>query len=217
MENTESANPEEPGTPIGDAGPGGKNLFDRVRDILVKPREEWHVIAAETTSPKKLYLNYVMILAAIGPIASFIGLWLVGYSVFGIRLHESFGRALADAIIMYVLTLVGVYVLAWIINELAPGFGGEKNLEQALKVAAYSYTPAWLIAIVLIWPAISWLQILGLYGLFLLFLGLPVLMKSPKDKVLGYTVLTIVAMIVIWFLIGFIAGLALGGAHGFPR
>ncbi|MDN5865193.1 MAG: YIP1 family protein [Gammaproteobacteria bacterium] len=210
-EPSESETPAGPESTAAASGPGAKNLVERVKGILVQPREEWAIIAAESTPPKQLYLGYIMILAAIGPIAAFIGQWLVGYHVFGFYLHQPFGRALADAIIMYVLTLVGVYVLALVIDALAPTFDGEKNLNQALKVAAYSYTPAWLIAIVLIWPSIFWLQILGLYGLFLLYLGLPVLMKAPAQKALGYTVITIVAMIVIWFLIGFLASLVLIG------
>lgn len=220
MENQEPPEPAMPATPeysAANAGPGPKGLVERVEDILVRPREEWEIIAVEATPPKELYLRYVMILAAIGPIATFIGEWLVGFSVFGIHVHEPFGRALAHAIVWYVLTLVGVYVLAWVINGLAPTFDGKKDMNQALKVAAYSYTPAWLIAIVMIWPPISWLQFLGLYGLFLLYLGLPVLMRAPKEKALGYTVLTIVAMIVIWFVIMLLAGLALGGATGFAR
>ncbi len=209
-----SAGPEIATTPT---GPGGKNLVDRVKGILLRPQEEWGVIAAEPTSPRELYLGYIVILAAIGPIATFIGQWLVGFPVLGVYFHQSFGRALGHAIVWYVLTLVGVYVLAWVINGLAPTFDGKKDMNQALKVAAYSYTPAWLIAIVMIWPPISWLQFLGLYGLFLLYLGLPVLMRAPKEKALGYTVLTIVAMIVIWIVIMLLAGLVLGGVASWTR
>ena len=113
--------------------------------------------------------------------------------------------SISSAVVQYILTLVGVYVLALIIDALAPTFSGEKNLNQAFKVAAYSHTPGWIVAVVSLIPSLSPLGILGLYGLYLLYLGLPVLMESPKEKSLGYTVAVIIAAIVIFMVIGFIS------------
>jgi ABC-type Na+ efflux pump permease subunit len=108
-------------------------------------------------------------------------------------------------VVTYILTLVGVYILALIIDSLAPTFSGEKNMKQAFKVAAYSYTPGWLVGVFTIIPALSVLGILGLYGLYLLYLGLPILMKSPKERSTGYTVAVIVAAIIIFVVIGIIS------------
>ncbi len=113
--------------------------------------------------------------------------------------------SIASAVVHYILTLVGVYILALIIDALAPTFSGEKNINQAFKVATYSYTPGWLVGIFAIIPTLSILGILGLYGLYLLYLGLPVLMKSPKEKSLGYTAAVIVAAIIIFVVIGIVS------------
>ena len=144
----------------------------------------------------------MIILAAIGPLASIIGMSVMGMGFFG-RMPVT--AAAASAVVAYLLTLAGVYVLAFIIDALAPTFAGEKNMEQAFKVAAYSYTPGWLAGIFLIIPALSVLSILGLYGLYLLYSGLPVLMKSPKEKSLGYTAAVVVAAIVIFIIIGVVS------------
>lgn len=177
------------------------NLMERVQGILLKPKQEWQTIAGEATTIPELYKTYVIILAAIGPVASIIGMSLVGFGGFRISLFSS----LTSGVVSYILTLVGVYVLALIIDALAPTFSAEKNINQAFKVAAYSYTPGWVLGVLLIIPPLSPLMILGLYGLYLLYLGLPVLMKAPQEKSLGYTVAVVVAAIVIFVVIGFIS------------
>ena len=182
------------------------NLTERVKGILLKPKQEWQTISGETTTIQELYKDYVVILAAIGPVASIIGMSIVGISIpfagsFRVPIFTSF----LSAIVHYILTLAGVYVLALIIDALAPTFSGEKSINQAFKVAVYSSTPGWVVGIVGIIPPLSPLMILGLYGLYLLYLGLPLLMKSPQEKSLGYTVTVIITAIVIFMLIGFIS------------
>lgn len=190
------------------------NLVDRVKRILLSPRTEWEVIDAEQTTPAALYTGYIAPLAAIGPIAQ-----LIGYSVFGITVpfmgtyKVPFGSALTGAIISYVLTLVGTYILALIIDGLAPTFNGQRNQIQALKVAAYSSTASWVAGIFALIPGLRLLGILGLYSLYLLYLGLPVLQKTPRDKALPYTAVVVLAAIVLFMIVGLIAGRFTGIPH----
>jgi hypothetical protein len=190
------------------------NLVDRVKRILLSPRTEWEVIDAEQTTPAALYTGYIAPLAAIGPIAQ-----LIGSTVFGIPLplmgtyRVPLGSALTGAIIGYVLTLVGTYVLALIIDALAPTFDGQRNQIQALKVAAYSSTAAWLAGIFALIPLLGFLGLVGLYSLYLLYLGLPVLMKTPREKALPYTAVVILAAIVLFIIIGMIAARFTGIRH----
>ena len=182
-------------------------LVDRVKGILLSPVTEWQVIDGETTTSGALYAGYIAPLAAIGPIAQ-----VIGFAIFGVRvpftgtvMKMPIGSALTAAVVRYVLTLVAVYVLALIIDALAPTFGGTKSQIQALKVAAYSSTAGWVVGIFALVPALQVLGILGLYSLYLLYLGLPVLMKSPKEKALGYTAVVIIAAIVLFMIIGTVA------------
>jgi hypothetical protein len=173
-------------------------LIQRVKNILITPKTEWPVIDAEPATIGGIYRNYVMILAAIGPVCMLIGLLVFGlpYFVFPI------GFLIAQAVLTYVMALIGCYVLALIIEALAPSFDGTKDRVKAFKVAAYSSTAAWVVGIVYLVPMLAILAILGLYSLYLLYLGLPVLMKTPADKSVIYTVAIIVAAIVIYFIIG---------------
>jgi hypothetical protein len=190
------------------------NLVDRVKRILLSPRTEWEVIDAEQTTPAALYTGYIAPLAAIGPIAQ-----LIGFSVFGIPLplrgtyRVPFGSALTGAITSYVLSLAVIYILALIIDALAPTFSGQRNQIQALKVAAYSSTAAWVAGIFALIPWLGFLGIVGLYSLYLLYLGLPVLMKAPREKALPYTAVVILAAIVLFVVVGMIAGRFTGIQH----
>ncbi|MBI3149495.1 MAG: YIP1 family protein [Betaproteobacteria bacterium] len=184
------------------------NLVDRVKNILLNPKNEWQTIAGETTDLKTLYTSYVMILAAIPAIAGFIGYSLIGMSlpiVGSYRVPITSG--ISGAIVQYGLALAGVYVMALIIDALAPSFGGEKNFNQALKTTAYSYTAAWVAGVFAMIPGLGLLSIVGLYSVYLLYLGLPVMMKSPSEKAVGYTAVAIVCGIVLAIVFGAIGGI----------
>jgi len=180
------------------------NLVDRVKRILLSPQSEWEVIDGEATTPSALYTGYIMPLAAIGPIATVIGFAVFGISVplAGTVYRVPIGSAILSAIVTYVLTLVGVYVLSLIIDALAPTFGGTKSPIQALKVATYSSTAAWIAGIFAIMPGLRMLGILGLYSVYLLYLGLPALMKVAKDRAVAYLVLVVVVEFVLMMMIG---------------
>jgi len=189
------------------------NLVDRTKSILLSPQQEWQAIDEEETSIGGLVTGYIVPLAAIGPVASLIGMEIFGISVPSVgTFRVPIGAALRQGIAQYVMALVGVFVLALIIDKLAPYFRVEENRYQALKIAAYSSTPVWVVGIVGLIPALSILRLLGLfYSLYLLYLGLPTLMRVPQHKVMGYTVVVIMCAVVLFFLIGVIAAQLGGG------
>lgn len=187
-------------------------LVDRVKNICLTPATEWPVIAEETTPAAKLVTEYVVPLAAVGAVAGFIGGSLVGRNLglFG-TYRVPIATGLGLAVFTFVMAIVGVFILSIIINALAPNFGGQKDSAQALKVAVYSYTPAWVAGILQILPTLGLLAVLGaLYGLYLLYLGLPRLMKCPEDKAITYTGVVVVCAIVLSVVIGGVAS-AIGG------
>jgi len=198
---------------IPDAQALANRLIARVKAILLTPGTEWPVIADEATTAQDIYLRYVAPLVAIDVIAAFLGQVLVGVPVplLG-TIRFGFGAALGAAIVHFVLTFVVVFVVAMIVDALAPTFGGQKDPLRALKVTAYSFTPAWVAGILLILPSLGFVAaLLGLYGLYLLYLGLPVLMRAPTDKALGYTVVVVLCAILLSLIIGAVTGAITGG------
>jgi Yip1-like protein len=177
------------------------NLVDRAKNLIVTPKTEWSAIDAESHTVQGLYTGYVMILAAIPAIATFIGTSLVGVGFLGTTYRVPITAGVAQMILSYVLSLGVVYVVALIIDALAPNFGGQKNFMQAFKVAAFAPTASWLAGIFSIIPVLSILGIVGLYSLYLLYLGLPRLMKAPEDKAIPYTVVVIIVVIVLFIVV----------------
>jgi hypothetical protein len=199
-------------------------IVQRIKAICLKPKEEWPVIAGETSSTADLFKNYALPLVAIGTIAGFIGMSVIGINIPTIGTFRTpFVSGLIGAVVRIVLALAGVYVLALIIDALAPKFGGEKSSAQALKLAVYSFTPGWVAAVLTILPMLGALAgLVGLYGVYLLYLGLPILMKCPKEKAVTYTLVVVACAIGVSLVIGLVAGGVMGGMGagvgvGLPR
>jgi hypothetical protein len=174
-------------------------LIERVKNILLSPKAEWPVIARETGDMAFLFRNYVAILAAIPAVCGVVGVIVLGHGLFAVT-------AIVYAIIGYVFSFVGTWLFALIINLLAPTFAGRADFPSALKLSVYAQTPFWLAGVFYLIPALSILAILGLYGFYLLWLGLPVLMKSPQEKSLVYTIAIVVCAIIFYVVVAAITG-----------
>ncbi len=183
-------------------GSASAGLVERVKSILLKPSATWDVIDGEPATIGGLYKGYVIPLALIPAVAGLIGSIVFGFGAFGITFKPSILSAVLGAAAGFGATLLGVYLLALIIDGLAPTFGGEKNRIQAFKVAAYAGTASWVAGIFEIYPPLGILGLLGLYSLFLLFKGLPRLMKTPEEKAMPYTIVVIIAALVLGIIVG---------------
>lgn len=186
-----------------DTGPetgGTASLIDRAKAILLQPKETWPKIAEDTVTTGDLLRNYAVPLAAIGPVASFIGGQVFGYGAFGISYRPGFMGALGTMVATYVLSLIAIFVLAAVANFLAPKFGGKSDNGRAFKLVVFTMTAGWIAGVFGLIPSLMFLSILGLYGIYLFYTGAPVLMGVPQDKAGGYTAATFVVAIVLYFI-----------------
>ncbi|MCX7514455.1 Yip1 family protein [Frateuria hangzhouensis] len=202
----------------------GKTIA-RAKAMLATPRTEWPVAAAEPASIGSLYVGYIVWIAALPAIAGFIKSSLIGTGFLGVVVRVPVAAGIGGMVLKYVLSLVVAYVMALIINALAGTFNGQKDMVQALKTVAYSWTAAWIAGIAVIIPWIGWLIAIAgaIYGIYLLYLGLPFTMKCPPEKSGGYTALTVIIAIVLSWIVGLIVagvigtaaytGAAMSGAH----
>jgi hypothetical protein len=165
------------------------NLVERAKNILLSPKTEWPRIAAEPMTAQSIYTGWVMILAAIGPLATVIGI--------GVTL--GFGFSLRLAIASYLVTLVMVAIVALIVDVLAPYFGGVKDFVAALKLAAFSYTAAFVAGVFHLLGGLGGVLffIAALYSWYLLYLGAPVLRKASGDKAVVFTLAVALAAFAI--------------------
>jgi len=181
------------------------NLIERAKNIIVSPAKEWDVIASEQPDTGKIITGYVLPLAGAAALAAFIGYGLIGVSFLGVRV-AGIEWGIYAAIEVLIAALVGVFVSALVIDALAPSFGSEKNMGRSVQLVAYSYTPVWIGGLLTILPVLRWVgAIAGLaYGLYLLYIGLPKLKKTPADKQVGYFVVSLLVTIIVSVIIRFI-------------
>jgi hypothetical protein len=189
------------------------NLVLRAKNVMFSPASEWEVIKQESITVGELFLKYAVILAAIPAIAGFIGYSLFGISLGYISYHVPVGAGILWAVLTYVLSLVGVYIIAFIIDALAPSFGSAKDMTASLKVVVFAYTPSWVVGILYVIPSLSILVALaGIYALVLMYMGLQRVKNVPKDKMVGYFVVILIVAIVVYIIIGVIvSGIAFAG------
>ena len=203
-----------------DAGRAG--LVARVRGVLLRPTAEWGRIAAEPATVAGLFRGYAMPLAAIGPICTVVGRLVFGAGVPGLAVYRPnpVGLILAE-LLAYGLALLSVFVLGLVIDALATTFGGVKDRVAAMKVAVYSSTASWVGAAFNLAPPLALLGVLlSLYGIYILYRGLPILMRAPQDKAVQYTAVTLIAYVVLAAVVGLLLapvllmGAAVGAATG---
>lgn len=174
------------------------NLVDRAKNIIMSPKSEWEVIANEPADMGGILTGYVIPMALLPAVASFIG-----YGFIGLGFLSGITVGIAYAVVSLLSSLIGVLALAFVINLLAPNFASEKDQGRAMQLVAYTYTPMWIGGLLNVIPVIGWLGgLFGLYGIYLMYLGFPHTMKTPQDKVVVYMIIAIIVLAIVYFVVG---------------
>jgi len=174
------------------------NLVERLKGILLSPKTEWPKIAAEPMTVQGIYTNWVMLLGVIGPLAVLLST-----------------QSLTLALGQYAMLLAITALVALVVDALAPSFGGQKDFVAALKLSAFSYTAAFVGGIFALLGALGGILSLAAaaYAWYTFFLGAPVLGKCAPEKALPYTIVVVIAGLVM----GIVIGIALGGLGLAPQ
>jgi hypothetical protein len=186
------------------------NLVDRAKNILMSPTSEWEVIKTESLTNGQMIGGYAAILALIPAAASFVGKCLVGVPLIG-RIPIMPG--LLWAVLTYVMSLVSLWIMAIIIDGLAPSFGATKDMNASMKVSVFSMTAVWVAGIFTILPLLGILAIIGLYSLYLLYVGMKVVKAPAADKLMAYYIITLVVAIVVYFVISMVVSAIVLGPY----
>lgn len=189
-------------------------LFDRAKNMITSPKTEWAAISAEEPNAGTIVTGYALPLILISAAAAFVGYGLIGYSMLGFRV-TGVSWGLYYAVTQILFGLAGIYITSYVVTALAPSFNSEKNSGRAMQLVVYSMTPVWVGGILSIYPALAWIGMLfGLYGLYLIYIGLPHTMKTPPEKVAIYMIVTILVLVVVYAIIGMALARPLMGIFG---
>jgi hypothetical protein len=197
------------------------SLLDRVKNMILTPKTEWPVVAGEPTAIGQLYVSYVAPLALLAAVLAFIHVTLIGVHLpFGGTIRQPFSIGLTSLVMTLVGAFIGLLIVGFIINVLAPTFDGVRDMRQAVKTAAYAFTPAWIGAVFGLLPAFSTLLqlVADCYAIYVLYLGLPIMMRGKPEKAVGYTASVVVCTIILGFVIGAVmAGVGIAGGSALAR
>ncbi|OFY05849.1 MAG: hypothetical protein A2W93_14680 [Bacteroidetes bacterium GWF2_43_63] len=178
--------------------------------ILTKPKSEWSLIEKETPNQTKLFTEYVLLLALIPAVAAFIGYGLIGINYGWIKV-SGVSWGLGMAINSYLTSIISVFVTSFVINALAPSFGVQKNSGRAFQLVVFSMIPMWVGGIFMVLPTLAIISsLIGIYSLYHLYIGLDFTMKPTTEKKVGYFVVSLLVLIVVYIIIGYILGITIG-------
>ena len=185
------------------------NIIERVKNILLTPKTEWEVINGETATPQSLLIGYVLPLAIVAAAGSLLkGLLFAG--TFGLKYF------ILTAVIAFIASVISYYITVIIVDMLAPSFASEKDMGKSAQLVAYSGTPSYVGTLLSFIPIVGWLIALAAwaYGVYLMYLGIGPLKKTPEDKKVVYMIVAFLIMIVLYFIIVAILGAILFAAMG---
>lgn len=179
------------------------DIISRVKNIIVNPKSEWQVIATEPPSARWVMMNYIVPLTAIAAIAAFVGYGFVGYSFLGVRI-AGIQWGIYNALLKIIVGIASVYLTAFVVDALAPSFNAEKDFGRSVQLVAYGATPGLVAAIFAILPAIAWLLSMAgaIYSVYLWYLGLGPVKKTPDDKRVVYLIVSFIVLIVVYVIVG---------------
>lgn len=177
-------------------------IISKAKAILSDPKNVWTGLKNEQVSIKALFQGYFLPLAAIGALCGFLGMWLFGFSIAGITVRAPFFGGLIGAVLKCAMTLIGIGVGGFIVHQLAGRFGGNATLEHGIKLIGYGSTAALLANFLSIIPALGIIGfLLGLYSIYTIYQGIPVMTGVPIEKRLIFFISTLVVSFIAFFII----------------
>ena len=191
------------------------NYFQRAFNIVFTPEKEWKNITSGHESLVSLFVGYVLPMVLLGSLALFIGYGFIGYDSFLIHL-KGINWGWWFGIRQFVSGIAVYFISSYVIDALATFFASTKNLTQSARLVAYSSTPFWISIIFKAFPLISFLSVLGLYGVYLFYLGLPVLKNTHPQKRVIYMLVSAIIIIVLSWIFQWITGMILNTMLGDP-
>ncbi len=183
-------------------------ILNHVWGLFSHPQKEWEAIRDDPCTVIGCYLRHVLIVAAVPAVSAYIGAVQVGWS-FGVGepVKLTPESALPIAVLFYLAMLAAVFLIGKLIHWMSQTSGADTTLDQSVLLAAYTGTPLFLIGIVALYP-IPWLNMLfGIaalfYTVYLLYTGVPVVMKVTKEQ--GFLFASAVLTVGMVTLVGILA------------
>jgi hypothetical protein len=188
------------------ASPSTARVWARIRGLLLAPAQEWKIIDAERPEPRALVMRWALPFTLFFFLAQMVGSMAFPPRVGGVASAPSSLQAIATVLVGSTFMLAGVWVIAWLVDWLAPKFGGRRDFNAALKVVVYAATGFWLSGVFGLAPPVAFLGVTCIVSFYTLWRGLPIVMKTDADKSLPFAAAVVAAGAVIGVVLMTLSG-----------
>lgn len=169
------------------------NLFNRSKDLLINPAEEFKRISEENFVVFTINKTFVIPLAILVSIFTIIGAAFSNISSSG----NAFLFIGINALIVFFLVLTHTYISGKTISLVGQNIKRSEHASDYYALATYSQLPFFLIlAIIKLFPSLVFLIFISLYSGLIFYSGTGTLTKIQPDKRVQFTLLSILIMII---------------------
>ncbi len=185
-----------------------RGLISRMVNMILKPKTEWVNVYQEQPFMVRSW-SYALMLLLIPAISNFMAYGFIGVKISGLTIKSPI-LGLQEGLMTFICGILSIYATALVVYFLAPGFNSEKKFGRALQLVVYSMTPFWVAGIMFLVPGIQPIVYMtGIYVFYLMFKGLPVLLRIPGKKITGYLTVSIIGLIAFQIIFTFLFALTL--------
>jgi hypothetical protein len=185
------------------------NLPEMIKSIVLRPKETWPKLKDEPATMGTLY-GYALLLAVFPTAAKLIGINLIGSPMMEVSFGSFSVSYFWSVVFSYILSLIGIRIISFIVDALAPRFGSKRNMLNATKAVVYSWIPYWMAGILYLIPYLALVVVaVSFYSIYVFSIGLPVMMETPREKSFAYVLAVIIISTLVFFFMGATAGLIL--------
>lgn len=190
---------------------GAADLFARVKRLLLTPSEEFARLAGEPQTLKALATGWIIPLTLLMVIANVFSAIVFGIPASaGARFPPDVASLPLLAVPLWIEAALMPFGSGFVIMLIARFFGGVGDFRQAARTAAYISTPGWIanifgpgwqLDVFKFIPPLSLTLFIGAaWGAYLLWRGLPAMMKTPSNKTLLSTAAIALGLAILWTL-----------------
>jgi hypothetical protein len=171
-------------------------LYHRTKYFIINPGKAWEVVHREERPMKFVRGSFFMPLIILVSVCSFLG------SMFFINTTLKPMYSVLVAVNTFLFLYLGVYASAFIVREIMRALDLGHDLLIAFKLVAYSMAPIFLsLTISRLFESLLFINVLGLYGLYIFWIGMETMINPPDHKKLPMLIATVFSMLFIFLLL----------------
>ncbi|MGE5348145.1 MAG: YIP1 family protein [Actinomycetota bacterium] len=171
-------------------------LYHRTKYFIINPGKAWDVVHRENRPMQFVRGSFFLPLIILVTISAFLG------SMFFINTTLKPMYSVLAAVNTFLFLYLGVYASAFAVREIMRAMDLGHDFLVAFKLVAYSMAPIFLsLTVSRLLESLLFINVLGLYGLYIFWIGMEVMVNPPDHKKLPMIIATVVSMLIIFFVL----------------